>query len=138
MDDVLALAVIAILALSFLGAAGFFIIVHSSPRDQDDEPIISSPERDKRFMERGTCPDCGEKSLLSGPSGGMSQNVACNNCLMEFNVHHSFGGLLGVDRTGKLSETRAGVFGISPEEYREIVKDDPRDKLEPYYNHNGN
>lgn len=127
-----------VLALLLLGFDGFLAWGQGLPRDQDDESIVSSPERDKRFIERGTCPDCGEKNLLGGPSGGMSQNVACNNCLMEFNVHHSFGGLLGVDRTGKLSETRAGLFGISPEEYREIVKNDPRDKLEPYYNPNGN
>lgn len=91
-------------------------------------------------INNATCPDCGtEGELLSGPSGGMSQNIGCNHCLMEFNVGFGFGtGAFMVDRTGKMSEGRARVFGISPEEYREIVKDDPRDKLEPYYNDDGN
>lgn len=85
-----------------------------------DEAITSSPDRDKRMIADGTCPDCGKKELLGGPSGGMSQNIGCNSCLMEFNVHHPFGGILGVDRTGKMSEARAQVFGIQPDEYREI------------------
>lgn len=91
-------------------------------------------------INNGRCPDCGtEGELLSGPSGGMSQNVGCNHCLMEFNVGFGFGtGAFMVDRTGKMDESRARIFGIQSEEYREIVKGDPRDKLEPYYNHDGN
>lgn len=97
-----------------------------------------SPERDKRRIEKGECPDCGSKELLGGPSGGMSQNVGCNHCLMEFNVHHHFGGILGVDRTGKMNKYRAAVFGIASDEYDEITKDNPRDKFEPYFNDDGN
>jgi hypothetical protein len=33
-----------------------------------------------------TCPDCEQGGLLSGPSGGMSQNVMCENCESEFNL----------------------------------------------------
>ena len=70
-------------------------------------------------INNATCPDCRVKGqLLSGPSGGMSQNVGCNNCLMGFNVGFGFGtGAFMVDRTGKMDMARASVFGISPEEY---------------------
>lgn len=71
--------------------------------------------RDIAAMEKGICPDCGSNgTLCTGPSGGMSQNIACDHCHMEFNVHSSFGnGLLGVDRTGKLTPGRArSAFGI--------------------------
>lgn len=78
---------------------------------------------DADWVNEAKCPDCHSETLLAGPSGGMSQNVGCNTCLMEFNVHSGFGtGAFSVDRTGKMDEGRAGVFGISPEEYRSIVK----------------
>lgn len=133
-----------------LGVTALMLIIISSFRAdsrrwvnlEPSEPREPSLDRDKRLIAQGMCPDCEKSELLGGPSGGMSQNVGCNNCLMEFNVHHSFGGLLGVDRTGKMSESRAGTFGISPEEYREIVARvdelDPRDKLDPYFNPDGN
>lgn len=128
-----------VLALVLLGAMGFIAWGKGLSKEEAiSEPRKPSPDRDKRLIAEGLCPDCGRAELLGGPSGGMSQNIGCNHCLMEFNVHHHFGGILGVDRTGKMSESRAGTFGISPEEYREIVKDDPRDKLEPYFNDDGN
>lgn len=111
------------IALVTLGVLGWMAWGQGVPgaKEAVSKPTIPSPDRDKRMIERGQCPDCGESDLLSGPSGGMSLNVGCNNCLMEFNVHHHFGGVLGVDRTGKMSEGRAQVFGIQADEYREIV-----------------
>lgn len=114
-----------VLALGFLSVAAYllFPIKRSPPGTKEavSKPSTASPDRDKRMIERGQCPDCGESDLLSGPSGGMSLNVGCNNCLMEFNVHHHFGGVLGVDRTGKMSEGRAQVFGIQADEYQTIT-----------------
>ena len=40
----------------------------------------------------GRCPDCAEP-LISGPRGGMSQNLACMGCGAEFNAA-SFGGVV--------------------------------------------
>lgn len=79
-------------------------------------------DRDCLAVEQGYCPDCRKKgTLLSGPSGGMAQNIACNSCLMEFNVGFGFGtGVFMVDRSGKLTGSRARVFGIEPEEYAAI------------------
>ena len=37
-----------------------------------------------------TCPDCGN-SFLYGPTGGGSQNVACEHCGSEFNIMLPFG-----------------------------------------------
>lgn len=106
-----------IAALIILGVFGTIAWDQGVPTK---EALTPSPDRDKRLMADGICPDCGKSELLSGPSGGMSMNVGCNSCLMEFNVHHHFNGILGVDRTGKMTPSRAGVFGISPEEYIEI------------------
>ena len=106
-----------IAALVILGVLGFIAWNQGVPTK---EALTPSPDRDKRLMAQGTCPDCGKNELLSGPSGGMSMNVGCNSCLMEFNVHHHFGGILGVDRTGKMTPSRARVFGIEPEEYIQI------------------
>lgn len=110
------------IALAALGLLGWLSwergVIGVEAISKSTEP---SPDRDKRMIADGTCPDCGKKELLGGPSGGMSQNIGCNYCLMEFNVHHHFGGILGVDRTGKMTESRAAVFGIQADEYREIV-----------------
>lgn len=75
---------------------------------------------DTAAIEKGICPNCGDNgSLLAGPNGGMSQNIACGSCLEEFNVHFGFGtGALQVDRSGKMTAERARVFGITPQEYR--------------------
>lgn len=84
--------------------------------DAPQEDGRTAQERsDVAAMNKGVCPDCGAHgSLCSGPSGGMSQNVACDQCHMEFNVHFGFGtGAFQVDRTGKLSAGRArSAFGI--------------------------
>lgn len=113
MDILLALVIF--IAAWFLWAFTGFKIPVLIKEDEDTAP---SPNNDVNSMSEGRCPDCGASELLAGPSGGMSQNVGCNNCLMEFNVHHGIGtGVFGVDRTGKMDMTRASVFGISPEEY---------------------
>lgn len=80
--------------------------------------------RDAAEINANRCPDCGaSNSLLEGPSGGMSQNILCENCMMEFNVGFGFGtGAFLVDRTGKASASRARIFGVTAEEYAEKVK----------------
>lgn len=90
-------------------------------KEMQTDGRTSQEKADIAAMEKGVCPDCGESSLLAGPSGGMSQNVACNGCLHEFNVHKGFQGILGVDRSGRMTKERAHVFGISAEEYESIV-----------------
>lgn len=90
------------------------------PSVKECQPV-STPNRDVESVNRARCPDCGDEALLAGPSGGVSQNVGCNSCLMEFNVHHGVCGAFKVDRTGRMSKSRAGVFGISPEEYDGLV-----------------
>jgi hypothetical protein len=75
--------------------------------------------RDCAEINAGRCPDCGASgSLCEGPSGGMSQNIACDQCLMEFNVGFGFGtGAFMVDRTGKLSRSRGRTFGFSDADF---------------------
>lgn len=63
------------------------------------------------------CPNCGEASLLSGPSGGMSMNVACESCLHAFNIAMIDSPPLVMERQGLMSKGRAAVFGITAEEY---------------------
>lgn len=36
-------------------------------------------------LRTGHCPDCRQVPLVTGPRGGMSQNVACLSCGAEFN-----------------------------------------------------
>lgn len=47
-----------------------------------------------KFLEGGTCPDCGHKGLLEGPHGGLSVNYYCGDqekCGSRFNVMGPFG-----------------------------------------------
>ena len=80
---------------------------------------VKSETHDVDAFNAGLCPTCGESgSLLNGPSGGMSMNVACESCLMEFNVHSGFGtGVFSVDYNGKMDLGRAAAFGITAEEF---------------------
>jgi hypothetical protein len=86
-----------------------------TPQDKEELRRI----RDCAEINAGRCPDCGASgSLCEGPSGGMSQNIACDQCLMEFNVGFGFGtGAFLVDRTGKLSRSRGRVFGFSDADF---------------------
>lgn len=109
--------IVAIIVAIF--TAGVIFVNTGKPKPRLRQPADASRERDVERMNKGKCPDCGcEGTLLQGPSGGMSINVGCDACLMEFNVHAGFGtGAFAVDRNGKMSAGRAAVFGISPEEY---------------------
>lgn len=89
---------------------------HIGPKAAERAP--SKPKADTDWIAEGKCPDCHQASLLEGPHGGMSQNIGCESCHMEFNVGFGFGtGPFMVDRTGKMSVGRAAVFGITPAEY---------------------
>ena len=37
-------------------------------------------------LNEGNCPDCRMPKLVPGPRGGLSRNVACDNCGSRFNV----------------------------------------------------
>lgn len=108
-----------VLGLAAIAVLSYIVWPESGPR-----PVMKAPptvKTDVEWINEAKCPDCHNQSLLSGPSGGMSMNVGCNSCLMEFNVHQGFGtGAFAVDRTGKMSVGRAQVFGIEPEEYASI------------------
>lgn len=110
-----------------LGAVILFGSLFIKPRPPKPATVIHSRNKSIERINKGECPDCGtEGSLLQGPSGGMSVNVGCQACLHEFNVHMGFGtGAFGVDRSGKMSMSRAGVFGITADEY----KDNPNSGL---------
>lgn len=123
MTDILVIAcgiisVIAMLAVigtrSSIKAHNEAVMAQRGPRSESG---------DSYALGKGRCPACTSPALLSGPSGGMSINVACNSCLMEYNVHHSFGGgILRVDRTGPMTEERAKTFGIDAAEYEAIKR----------------
>lgn len=59
-----------------------------------------SPEDDLRdhFQIHRNCPDCGSKSFLEGPSGGMSTNMKCAGCDSEFNISMWVGDIMFVER----------------------------------------
>lgn len=99
--------------------AGVIFTKTGKPKSTPRQPADAARERDVERINQGRCPECGcEGTLLNGPSGGMSINVGCDACLMEFNVHAGFGtGAFAVDRTGKMSQARARVFGIDAAEY---------------------
>lgn len=110
-----------VIGLALIGILLTFTRPLPSAANLDLPGDIARERHDAAAIQEGKCPDCGVASLLEGPSGGMSQNVACNSCLMEFNVHGAFGGRpLGVDRTGKMGMLRAAIFGIQPDEYQDI------------------
>lgn len=119
---------IALLTAALLVVA---VIIVFLPPERDpairikDRQTRSDPGRQERrdceAIRKGVCPDCGSAELLGGPSGGMSQNVLCNHCLSEFNVHSGFGtGAFRVDRNGRAGQARAAIFGIDANEFREI------------------
>jgi hypothetical protein len=58
-------------------------------------------ERVKTLFEiHMVCIDCGCKTLLEGPCGGLAQNVMCSNCGHKFN----FGPPLFIHRIGVNNE----------------------------------
>ena len=48
--------------------------------EMDDKKLF------KLFEKYECCPDCGSKSFMEGPAGGMSQNVKCSGCGHWFNL----------------------------------------------------
>lgn len=79
--------------------------------------VVPAPKSDLDLIRENKCPDCQSTQLFGGPSGGMSQNILCGNCGMEWNVHVGFGtGPMAIDRTGQADAGRARVFGFAPEE----------------------
>ncbi len=68
------------------------------------------------LMAEGKCPNCySKKTLLAGPCGGASQNVACSACGHHFTVTPGLGLVV---EDGKMDDGRAkSVFGIDTEGY---------------------
>lgn len=114
-------AVLALTAVILFGT----LFIGREPKSKPRQPADAGIDHDVLAVNRGHCPDCRKPgTLLQGPSGGMSTNVACKNCLAEFNVHMGFGtGAFKVDRSGHLTEGRALVFGIDRDEYRQIDRE---------------
>lgn len=85
-------------------------------------PRPSMPDDgDVKAISAGRCPCCGSTELLEGPAGGINVNIACGNCLQEFNIASWGGGILMVDRSGRMSQSRATVFGINADMYRRLT-----------------
>jgi hypothetical protein len=61
---------------------------------QDDEALTAW------FQANNTCPDCGGSSFGSGPEGGMSQNIRCENaeCGSQYNIATIQGHILFAQR----------------------------------------
>jgi hypothetical protein len=45
-----------------------------------------TPEEERWMSTYGQCCDCGTGALWCGPQGGMSTNIACDNCGSEFSA----------------------------------------------------
>lgn len=75
-----------------------------------------------------TCPECLSKdTLLAGPEGGMSRNIACKFCGSEFNFTPA---LRSLEPYGTLSPERGlSIYGISPRRRYEFTKIYPDAKL---------
>lgn len=113
--------VMALVSLSVIVGACAEIKARDKAKRIQREPVGQSG--DVYALQKGHCPACTSPALLSGPSGGMSMNVACNSCLMEYVAHASFGGaLFRVDRSGPMTEERARTFGIDVAEYKAITR----------------
>lgn len=68
---------------------------------------------EESFLMDAKCPDCQQQNLYTGPSGGMSTNIACGSCGNEFN----FSGISGMNERlstpGKPDRSRLqSVYGI--------------------------
>lgn len=117
------------LFLAALLAAGLVGLMWRSHRQNKRRPALAktpSEQADKANIRAGICPDCGQKKLLEGPGGGMSLNIACDNCLSEFNVGFGFHGEIFLfERMGKLTYARARLYGIGPEQVA-ISLDNPQ------------
>lgn len=92
------------------------------------KPVMETEEGKlfKMVATNDTCPDCGHKGFLGGPSGGMSQNVYCGNvhCRSGFNVT-AFSATQGLcERIGKIELDRYPdwAFKIEGEDAAERVK----------------
>jgi ribosomal protein S27E len=60
----------------------------------------------------GQCPDCRHTSIVGGPRGGATQNMACGHCGSEFNYVFGFGHR-NSDRGKPDHDRLLQVFGIS-------------------------
>lgn len=108
---VFALAALLLLALwapwrrtpqSMLGVTNPYppkIVRQFANQNAADEDAAMEPLR--KAIEEGRCPDCGSKAgFLSGPEGGMSQNIMCANdkCCSAFNVSAFNGQVIMLER----------------------------------------
>lgn len=49
----------------------------------------------KSLFKKGRCPFCKSRELVSGPTGGMAENIYCADCKAGFNVVPGFPELHG-------------------------------------------
>lgn len=67
--------------------------------------------KENDLLLTGICPDCGAELLLPGPSGGMSQNMLCGKCKVEFCVSPVLSERIHQPCT---PERMAEVYGVTP------------------------
>lgn len=93
-------AVVVVMLLSFITAVGLLVLATFFPRkkapveDDKREVFVADTEAGKRFLaiQSGKCPACKKRTeFISGPSGGLSQNIFCNACGQGFNVTDMIG-----------------------------------------------
>jgi hypothetical protein len=83
-------------------------------RFRKPEPVPTPQEKVDAALADNRCPDCGERTLFSGPRGGAAVNMACGTCLSEFNILIFAGPPRLLHRMGKLSPERARtVYGFT-------------------------
>jgi hypothetical protein len=58
-------------------------------KEQIDPETLTSD--DSFMLKKGNCPVCDSKGFYMGPCGGMSQNIMCVRCGVEWNFTPIFG-----------------------------------------------
>jgi hypothetical protein len=62
---------------------------------------IDLPKDLRDQLRSGSCPNCGGKEFLAGPSGGECQNIECKDCGCDFNVGPMAAQLIGFNNSGR-------------------------------------
>jgi hypothetical protein len=93
--------VLAFIVICFI--AIFFTYIGQKPDvikgEIDQIPFVAPQggltQREVEYLTELICPDCGGEEFLTGPQGGLSQNVMCGKCDAKFNLAPFDNGWLG-------------------------------------------